>query len=119
FYQELYVAGAVPEIIVLLGIKMLIGLVGIVLNLQLVWVTYRTRSLHGICNVLIAMNAFCTAIYQVSFVISFAVVVDGRNLISLRLCYWLQVVPVFMKYFTLCQLIFIGIDRLKALILPR
>lgn len=76
------------------------------------------RSLHGICNVLIALCALSNAVYEVSFLITFGVVASGRNVIPFMQCVYLQLIPAFAKYFSLCLLVFIGLDRLKSIICP-
>ncbi|KAH7704837.1 Protein SRSX-24 [Aphelenchoides avenae] len=112
-------SGFVPLIAGLLGLRALIAVIGIPMNLNLVWVTWRTRSLHGVCNYLLALNAFCQAIYEISMLESFAVVADGGNLITMKTCFCIIVIPAFAKYFTLCLMVFIGLDRLKCTLLPR
>lgn len=76
------------------------------------------RSLHGACNVLIALSALSNAVYEVSFLITFGVVASGKNVIPFMQCVYLQLLPAFCKYFTLCLLVFIGLDRLKSVLLP-
>ncbi|KAH7699576.1 hypothetical protein AAVH_33317, partial [Aphelenchoides avenae] len=117
FIDDLSTHQVIPVVAVLTGIRMLIGLAGIALNSQLIWVTIRTKALHGKCNVLIALNALACAVHELSYVLTFVIAVTGVNLIPLQECYWILLAPAFAKYFTLCLLIFIGIDRLKSALL--
>ncbi|KAH7715132.1 hypothetical protein AAVH_17510, partial [Aphelenchoides avenae] len=117
-YGYFAVAGFLPSMFYLLGGKALIALVGIVFNLDLAWITYRNRSLHGTCNILIALNACSTSLFQVSFLVTFGVVADGTNLVLFMRCVYAQLAPAFGQYFSLCLLVFIGLDRLKSVLLP-
>ncbi|KAI1718207.1 serpentine type 7TM GPCR chemoreceptor srsx domain-containing protein [Ditylenchus destructor] len=117
-YDIIRDAGVIPVVVILSGIKAFIGLIGIVFNLSLVYVTVKNKSLHGPCNVLIALNALCMAIYELSFEISMYVVATGINLITVMECFFWQFIPAFMKYFTLCLMLVIGLDRLICLLFP-
>uniref|UniRef100_A0A915D873 G-protein coupled receptors family 1 profile domain-containing protein n=1 Tax=Ditylenchus dipsaci TaxID=166011 RepID=A0A915D873_9BILA len=112
-------AGFMPALAIVSGGKALIGVLGIALNLSLVFVTARNRYLHGPCNLLMALNAFCLAIFELSFLVSFYISVSGTNLVSLITCFYWLAVPSFMKYFTLCMMLVIGIDRLICISLNR
>ncbi|KAI1701184.1 serpentine type 7TM GPCR chemoreceptor srsx domain-containing protein [Ditylenchus destructor] len=111
-------AGVVPTLAIVLGVKALIGIIGIVFNTSLTIVTIRTKSLHGPTNILIGINSLCLATYELSFIFSWFIAVTGRNLIPLMTCFYWLAVPASMKYMTLTLMLFVGLDRLICIQLP-
>ncbi|KAH7711310.1 hypothetical protein AAVH_21393 [Aphelenchoides avenae] len=94
-------AGFLPLVVVLIAVKAIIAIFGIVMNAGLAWITYRN-----------------SAVYELSFLITFGVVVSGKNVIPFMTCVYLQLIPTYCKYFTLCLMVFIGLDRLKSILMP-
>nr|CAD2154652.1 unnamed protein product [Meloidogyne enterolobii] len=105
-------------LIIFVGIRWLISVVGIILNLLLFWITIRTKSLNSCCNYLIAIDALFTAIYQTSNSISMFVVLTGINFINLDICFYLMIYSILSTMMTTCLTFFIGFDRLLSVLFP-
>ncbi|VDN41188.1 unnamed protein product [Gongylonema pulchrum] len=74
--------------------------------------------MHGSCNVMIAVEAFCEILHQSGHLITAYFVYRGEYFISAQRCFDLQMIPNFFmnvgNFLNLC----IGIDRLFALLYP-
>ncbi|KAI1693721.1 serpentine type 7TM GPCR chemoreceptor srsx domain-containing protein [Ditylenchus destructor] len=99
--------------------KSVISFVGIVFNLDLVYITFRRRSLHGTCNLLIALNALFTAFFEFSYLTELIIASAKLNPVPLSQCFWLQLFPLFGANCTIIFILFIGIDRLLSTAFPR
>ncbi|KAI1711413.1 serpentine type 7TM GPCR chemoreceptor srsx domain-containing protein [Ditylenchus destructor] len=98
--------------------KSVISFIGIVFNLDLVYITFRTRSLHGTCNLLIALNALFTAFFEFSHITELIIASAKLNPVPLSHCFWLQLFPLFGANCTIIFILFIGIDRLISIAFP-
>ncbi|KAI1703143.1 serpentine type 7TM GPCR chemoreceptor srsx domain-containing protein [Ditylenchus destructor] len=109
-------------VVSLFGVRAFIGIVGMMLNTGLVYVIYKNRSLHTSCSFLMALNAVCNMLYELSFVINAVVSAgltpQGFQVIPLRSCLYLQIVPTFSTNSSVMLLFFIGTDRLLHAIFP-
>ncbi|KAL3082775.1 hypothetical protein niasHS_010577 [Heterodera schachtii] len=117
-YERFKDSGVSWELVALIGCKALVCLVGVVLNLTIVHVTVKTKTLRGACNVQIALNGLSTAIQECSAFVTFAIVVSGLNFIPLRICAFIQFLPLFCTIFTNGVSFSIGIDRLFSILFP-
>ncbi|KAI1715822.1 serpentine type 7TM GPCR chemoreceptor srsx domain-containing protein [Ditylenchus destructor] len=98
--------------------KSFISFIGIALNLDLVYVTFRTKSIHGTCNILIALNALFTAFFEFSYITEFIITINKLNPVKLTLCFFLQLFPLFGANCATVFILFIGVDRFITTALP-
>uniref|UniRef100_A0A914H848 Uncharacterized protein n=1 Tax=Globodera rostochiensis TaxID=31243 RepID=A0A914H848_GLORO len=110
--------GFVPVIIASSGIVAMICCVGIGLNSCLVYVTIKTKSLHSPCKILVALYAFFASFLLFGNCVKFVIFVFGFNYITLRTCFYIQIVPLMGSAITLTLQLSIGIDRLIGVIFP-
>ena len=73
--------------------------------------------MHSTCNILLAANALCTAIFEPTLIIGVIIAVSGINFISVDTCFWLQVLPAFFGNLTLATMLAIGFDRVINILL--
>ncbi|KAL3067874.1 hypothetical protein niasHS_016463 [Heterodera schachtii] len=111
-------AGQVPTEIVTNGILAVICFSGINLNMLLVYVTVKSKSLHSTCNILIAIYAFSISFILIGNSVTFFIVLFGINFISLQLCFYIQIIPLLFTAFAILLQLCIGIDRLVAISFP-
>ncbi|KAI1711412.1 serpentine type 7TM GPCR chemoreceptor srsx domain-containing protein [Ditylenchus destructor] len=100
--------------------KSVISFIGIVFNLDLVYITFKTRSLHGTCNLLIALNALFTAFFEFSYITELIIASTNNrsNPVTLSHCFWLQLFSLFGANCMIIFILFIGIDRLLSTAFP-
>ncbi|KAI1711407.1 serpentine type 7TM GPCR chemoreceptor srsx domain-containing protein [Ditylenchus destructor] len=98
--------------------KFFVSCVGIVFNLDLVYITFKTTSLHGTCNLLIALNALFTAFFEFSYITELVIHSAKLGPVPLSHCFWLQLFPLFGANCTVPLILFIGIDRLLSIAFP-
>ncbi|VDN18418.1 unnamed protein product [Gongylonema pulchrum] len=80
--------------------------------------TIVSRRLHGPCNVLIAVEAFCEILHQSAHVIMAYFMFTEQYLIPAERCFHFQLIPSFgMNVGTFLNLS-IGIDRIFSIIFP-
>uniref|UniRef100_A0A914MXE5 G_PROTEIN_RECEP_F1_2 domain-containing protein n=1 Tax=Meloidogyne incognita TaxID=6306 RepID=A0A914MXE5_MELIC len=135
-------AGFCVPLVLLIFCKASVCLLGIILNGDLVYITWKTKTLRGACNLQIALNAFSICIQQSSSFVTLAVVVSGTNFIPLRYCGIIQIsvstldltfiiliiniiilkkfkaIPLFCTIFTNGIAFSIGVDRLLSVAFP-
>ncbi|KAI1711405.1 serpentine type 7TM GPCR chemoreceptor srsx domain-containing protein [Ditylenchus destructor] len=99
--------------------KSVISFIGIVFNLDLVYITCKTRSLQGTCNLLIALNALFTAFFEFSYITELIIASAKLGPVPLSHCFWLQLFPLFGANCAVPFILFIGIDRLLSTAFPR
>uniref|UniRef100_A0A914HRH3 G-protein coupled receptors family 1 profile domain-containing protein n=1 Tax=Globodera rostochiensis TaxID=31243 RepID=A0A914HRH3_GLORO len=110
--------GFVPREIVTTGVIAMICCVGISLNSSLVYVTIKTKSLHSPCLILVALYAFFGSFLLFGNCVKFVIFVFGINYITLRTCFYIQIVPIIGTAITLTLQLCIGLDRLIGVIFP-
>nr|CAD2181109.1 unnamed protein product [Meloidogyne enterolobii] len=111
-------AGFCVPLVLLIFCKASVCLLGIILNGDLVYITWKTKNLRGACNLQIALNAFSICIQQSSSFVTLAVVVSGTNFIPLGYCGIIQAIPLFCTIFTNGIAFSIGVDRLLSVAFP-
>ncbi|KAI1703280.1 serpentine type 7TM GPCR chemoreceptor srsx domain-containing protein [Ditylenchus destructor] len=111
-------AGVNTRLVVLNGAKGLAAFVGLLLNLNLIWVTYKNRSLHGSCNYCIALNSLCNVAYLASHVGDILVFVTGINFIELWMCSYFLYIPVAGLTGSYVASFFIAFDRVLSILRP-
>ncbi|KAL7073542.1 hypothetical protein ACQ4LE_007067 [Meloidogyne hapla] len=111
FYQNFKETGLPFTFVVLITVRWIVSMFGCLLNLSLVYITVKTKSLHSTCNELIAANALCTAIFEPTLAIGLIIAISGINFINLNTCFWLQILPAFFGNLTLATMLAIGFDR--------
>ncbi|VDN18448.1 unnamed protein product [Gongylonema pulchrum] len=76
------------------------------------------KKLHGSCNVMIAIEAFCEILFQSGHIVAAYRAYRGKYFVTWEHCFYLQVIPNFFmnvgNFLNLC----IGIDRLFAVLYP-
>nr|CAD2168136.1 unnamed protein product [Meloidogyne enterolobii] len=117
-YVEFKDKGISAPLVLLISIKVFVCLIGIILNGDLVLITWKTKNLRGACNVQIALNAFSICIQQSSTFVTLFVVLSGKNFISLIYCGIIQIIPLFFSMFTNGIALSIGVDRLLSVLFP-
>ncbi|KAF7629149.1 G_PROTEIN_RECEP_F1_2 domain-containing protein [Meloidogyne graminicola] len=117
---DIYVnSGPSLILIIFVGIRWLISIIGFLFNFLLFWITIKDKStLNSSCNYLIAIDALFTSIYQSSNSISMYIVLTGINFINLDICFYLMIYSIFSITMSLCSTFFIGFDRLLSVIFP-
>ncbi|KAF7629150.1 G_PROTEIN_RECEP_F1_2 domain-containing protein [Meloidogyne graminicola] len=117
---DIYVnSGPSLILIIFVGIRWLISIIGFLFNFLLFWITIKDKStLNSSCNYLIAIDALFTSIYQSSNSISMYIVLTGINFINLDICFYLMIYSIFSITMSLCSTFFIGFDRLISVIFP-
>uniref|UniRef100_A0A914M791 G_PROTEIN_RECEP_F1_2 domain-containing protein n=1 Tax=Meloidogyne incognita TaxID=6306 RepID=A0A914M791_MELIC len=111
-------AGFCVPLVLLIFCKASVCLLGIILNGDLVYITWKTKTLRGACNLQIALNAFSICIQQSSSFVTLAVVISGTNFIPLGYCGIIQAIPLFCTIFTNGIAFSIGVDRLLSVAFP-
>ncbi|KAI1691867.1 serpentine type 7TM GPCR chemoreceptor srsx domain-containing protein [Ditylenchus destructor] len=113
-----------PTIVVALFIlRALVGLIGIIFNLDLVYIICSNRSLHSSCSLLLALQAFCDALYEFSFITNGVIATgltpgSGAQVIRLQTCLFIQIVPTFGANSSIMLTLAIGLDRLLHAVFP-
>ncbi|CAK5072844.1 unnamed protein product [Meloidogyne enterolobii] len=111
FYQNFKETGLPFTFVMLITVRWIVSMFGCLLNLSLVYITIRTKSLHSTCNILIATNALCTAIFEPTLSIGLIIAISGINFIKVNTCFYLQFLPAFFGNLTLATMLAIGFDR--------
>ncbi|KAI1691866.1 serpentine type 7TM GPCR chemoreceptor srsx domain-containing protein [Ditylenchus destructor] len=113
-----------PTIVVALFIlRAFVGLIGIIFNLDLVYIICANRSLHSSCSLLLALKAFCDALYEFSFITNAGIAAGltpgtGAQVIRLQTCFFIQIVPTFGANSSIMLTLAIGLDRLLHAVFP-
>uniref|UniRef100_A0A914H943 G-protein coupled receptors family 1 profile domain-containing protein n=1 Tax=Globodera rostochiensis TaxID=31243 RepID=A0A914H943_GLORO len=108
----------VPIKIASFGSVAMICFVGIGLNSSLVYVTIKTKSLHSSCLILVALYAFFGSFLLFGNCVKFVIFAFEINHITLRTCFYIQIVPIIGTSIVLTLQLCIGIDRLIGVIFP-
>ncbi|KAL3070095.1 hypothetical protein niasHT_036636 [Heterodera trifolii] len=96
-----------------------IGLVGMVLNAGLVYVTWKCRAtLRGLFNLLIAVESFASLCWEFSYVFPWFIALSGANVVSAELCFWLQFVSTWGVNVQSMTMLFVALERLCGIIFP-
>ncbi|KAL3079320.1 hypothetical protein niasHS_012329 [Heterodera schachtii] len=96
-----------------------IGLIGMVLNASLVYVTWKCRAtLRGLFNLLIAVESFGSLCWESSYVFPWFIALSGANVVSAELCLWLQFVSNWGVNVQNITMLFVALERLCGIIFP-
>uniref|UniRef100_A0A915DR75 G-protein coupled receptors family 1 profile domain-containing protein n=1 Tax=Ditylenchus dipsaci TaxID=166011 RepID=A0A915DR75_9BILA len=88
------------------------------LNLALVYITYKNRSLHKTYNILLAASAVTGIAHELGFNTTIFLLSKGQILTELLTCFYAQSYAVFGVTFSYTSLLVIAIDRLISVLLP-
>ncbi|KAH7708773.1 SRSX-21 protein [Aphelenchoides avenae] len=94
------------------------GAIATVMNVFLLYITVKHKSLHHTYNHLLAITALCDSLHCFSFVVGFYNSVIGRNLVRLLTCYYMQMFAVIAWCMSVSLLLIIAVDRLIAILWP-
>ncbi|KAH7694388.1 hypothetical protein AAVH_38566, partial [Aphelenchoides avenae] len=109
------IAAAVPPVALILSVVS----VGFWANCRIVYVTLRSGSLRGTCNLLIALCSLSDLMHMPSQAFLGYLVFSGRNFVALRTCYWVMFVPLAGLVFGQTLIFLIGVDRLLCAVAPQ
>lgn len=87
-------------------------------NSNIVIATWKTKSLHGPCNYLLALSAFTDSVHGLAQLVQAVIFYTGINFIPLRICIFLQTIPLTGLNFGIILILLIGIDRVFSVMLP-
>uniref|UniRef100_A0A7E4W5I2 G_PROTEIN_RECEP_F1_2 domain-containing protein n=1 Tax=Panagrellus redivivus TaxID=6233 RepID=A0A7E4W5I2_PANRE len=118
FYEKFKDFGVIwiasPAIVLILS-SVIIGLWG---NGNIVYSTWRTKSLHGSCNYLLAINAASDSVHGLAQFVQAVIFFSGTNFIPLLHCVYYQTIPLIGLNFGIVLIALIGIDRVISILLP-
>ncbi|KAH7695937.1 Protein SRSX-31, partial [Aphelenchoides avenae] len=92
--------------------------VSALLNVFLLYVTVKNKSLHNTYNHLLALTALCDCFHCISYSISIYHSLIGRNMIPLLPCFYMQIYAVPAWTMSCALLLLIAVDRLIAVLRP-
>ncbi|CAK5125055.1 unnamed protein product [Meloidogyne enterolobii] len=99
-------------------IQQSISIIGIILNLTVVWVTYKHKNLQSSYGLLLSINCFCDAVLESgTFLPTFLVLIHTK--IPITYCSfatsWQNIAFAINSNF---NMLFISIDRIVSLLFP-
>ncbi|KAL3076081.1 hypothetical protein niasHT_034145 [Heterodera trifolii] len=106
-----------PLIISAIAIN-LVAIFGMVANFGVIWTTFRTKSLHGTANVLLALCSFFELLHQHGHFLFLYVALSGHNFIPLSLAIKICAISLFAVSGISLIMAFTGVDRLLCVIMP-
>ncbi|KAI1698440.1 serpentine type 7TM GPCR chemoreceptor srsx domain-containing protein [Ditylenchus destructor] len=95
-----------------------IGISGQLMNIFVVYVTIRNRSMRSTCNYLLAMLSFFEFLHQSGHLVALYVALSGFNFIPYLASMNFQVQAMFGLYASQIALLAIAVDRLLSVIFP-
>ncbi|KAL3084164.1 hypothetical protein niasHT_039290 [Heterodera trifolii] len=117
---ELYAEDGLPwALIALTAIRTFISTIGIICNLALVYVTFKTNSLNGPCNILIAFDAAACAWFEIGSWIGMYQILVGQQFVPIDLCCVYLLLPFITGiYASMSATLLIAFDRLLSICFP-
>ncbi|KAL3073971.1 hypothetical protein niasHT_039525 [Heterodera trifolii] len=100
------------------GFRALWATLGIMFNFGIVYITLKSKSLRGSCNILIAMESAFALILDLGYYVSFLVVIAGTKFIRYEYCFWFLIVPCLLGDMAQMTMVFTGVDRLTCVMFP-
>uniref|UniRef100_A0A914HFT8 G-protein coupled receptors family 1 profile domain-containing protein n=1 Tax=Globodera rostochiensis TaxID=31243 RepID=A0A914HFT8_GLORO len=95
------------------------AILGIVFNIGLIYVTICNNSLHGSCNILLAMESFFATTMNATYLVSFVVVVCGLRFIRYQYCFPIIILPGnVLGNCAQMTMVFTGLERLQSVLFP-
>uniref|UniRef100_A0A915EBR0 Uncharacterized protein n=1 Tax=Ditylenchus dipsaci TaxID=166011 RepID=A0A915EBR0_9BILA len=67
--------------------KAFAALLGCGLNAALIYITYKQKNLHGICNIFIGFNAFFNLLYETGYNVWPVLLASGVRVIKIYICF--------------------------------
>ncbi|KAH7707278.1 hypothetical protein AAVH_25496 [Aphelenchoides avenae] len=119
FYNAYKESGLIVGELVPSSIIALISVAGWFFNYNLIYATLRHKSLHGTCNVLLAISAFCDTLIELSNLIWFGVTVTGTNFLPLGTCVKLNTIPLIGVSGSIVLMFLVSFDRLISVLMPQ
>ncbi|KAI1697869.1 serpentine type 7TM GPCR chemoreceptor srsx domain-containing protein [Ditylenchus destructor] len=96
----------------------LIGIPGQLMNVFVVYVTLRNRSMRSTCNYLLAMLSFFEFLHQTGHLVALYVALSGINFIPYLMSMNFQIQAMFGLHAAQIALMAIALDRLLSVLLP-
>uniref|UniRef100_A0AC34RIH0 G-protein coupled receptors family 1 profile domain-containing protein n=1 Tax=Panagrolaimus sp. JU765 TaxID=591449 RepID=A0AC34RIH0_9BILA len=118
FYQKYKDVGVIWIAMPALTLIILFVLIGFWGNGNIVIATWRNKALHGPCNYLLAISAAVDSLHGLSQFVQASIFYTGINFIPLKLCVFLQTLPLTGLNFGIILILLIGIDRVLSVMLP-
>uniref|UniRef100_A0A915P0Q6 G-protein coupled receptors family 1 profile domain-containing protein n=1 Tax=Meloidogyne floridensis TaxID=298350 RepID=A0A915P0Q6_9BILA len=106
------------DLILFTGIKFVFAVLAQLLNCSLIYVTFKTKAFRDSYNILIAAICISGFFYLFTFSIQFGIAITGINLIYLKNCYFLMILPIFFVQSQYLFYLALSIDRLIVVIFP-
>nr|CAD2167474.1 unnamed protein product [Meloidogyne enterolobii] len=100
------------------GGHFILSLIGLFLNILFVYLTIKSKSLHGRCNLLLAFNSLTITPLQLFSGVKFFVLFSGTNFIRLKTCYYFAFLPLIGAGLATSAQICVGVDRLISVLFP-
>ncbi|KAF7636610.1 hypothetical protein Mgra_00004008 [Meloidogyne graminicola] len=107
-----------PNMVAMYGGLFLLCLIGFCLNLMLVYITKKSKTLHGRCNILLAFNSLTITPLLLFSGVKFIILFSGINYIKLKTCYYFAFIPLIGVGLATSSQLCIGIDRLISVLFP-
>ncbi|KAL3104417.1 hypothetical protein niasHS_000155 [Heterodera schachtii] len=118
FYLAYRFAGPSADLIVPAVALYLVVLVGIVLNGTVLVVTFKSSSLRGSANFLLALICLCELVHQIGHTFFLVVVISGTNFVSLLTADLFLTPTIFGLNCGLMAMLCSAVDRLFSVISP-
>ncbi|KAF7632993.1 hypothetical protein Mgra_00007575, partial [Meloidogyne graminicola] len=106
------------NLIEIYGIRSIFSFISIILNITLIYVTIKIKSLHNLCNILIALESFFSILLNLNYFVSFILSLIGHPFIKFNLCFWFMILFIISGNNAQITMVLIGIDRLIAVKMP-
>uniref|UniRef100_A0A914M5P6 G-protein coupled receptors family 1 profile domain-containing protein n=1 Tax=Meloidogyne incognita TaxID=6306 RepID=A0A914M5P6_MELIC len=111
-------AGFIPNMVAMYGGLFILSLAGFCLNILFVYLTKKSKSLHGRCNLLLAFNSLTITPLQLFSGVKFFVLFSGTNFIRLKTCYYFAFLPLIGAGLATSAQLCVGVDRLISVLFP-
>ncbi|KAH7699451.1 Protein SRSX-25 a, partial [Aphelenchoides avenae] len=118
FYEYYKHRGFAVELLGPVIPMVLLAVAGLFGNICVALATWKTRSLHGACNYLLAIGGLCDSVHQALHFIFLYITATGTNFIPYSLCTKLQAIPLAGLNYGLLMTLFVGLDRLLSVFFP-
>jgi hypothetical protein len=76
------------------------------------------RSLHGICNILIALESFFAIVQDASYFVSFIIYASGIKFITYQVCFPILIGMATCGNVAQMTMVLTGADRLLSILFP-
>ncbi|KAL3108151.1 hypothetical protein niasHT_016342 [Heterodera trifolii] len=100
------------------GARFLWTTLGLLFNFGVVYITAKSKTLRGTCNILIAMESAFALILDLGFYVSFFVLLSGRIFVRYEYCFWALLLPAVFGDMAQLTMVLTGVDRLCCVMFP-